>query len=76
MTTYFKQLNDSGEVVFLLTYDNFCPNIANTLIVEITQEEYNVLLAKLQAKAEETEQVNSDEISDEEALDIILGVSE
>lgn len=76
MTTYFKKLNESGEVILLLTYD-FTPKITNTMIVEITQEEYNVLFAELQAKVEEeTEQASSDEISDAEALDIILGVSE
>ena len=71
MTNYFKQLNESGEVILLLTYD-FTPNITNPLIVEITEEEYNTLLAEIQA----ADSPDPDEISDAEALDIILGVSE
>lgn len=70
---YYKQLNDSGEVVLLLTY-GVTPNIANPLIVEITEEEYNVLLDEI--KAQQSEEPETDEISSDEALNIILGVSE
>ena len=43
--------------------------------IEISEDEYNTLLAEIKAKAEEeeAEQVNPDEISAEEALNIILG---
>ena len=71
MTTYFKQLNEAGEVVLLLTY-GFTPKITNPLIVEITQEEYNLLSAEIEA-ANQPEEPDPDEISAEEALDIILG---
>lgn len=43
--------------------------------IEITEEEYNTLLAEIQA-ANQQEEPDSDEISDAEALNIILGVSE
>ena len=42
--------------------------------IEITEEEYNALLAKIKA-ANQPEKPDPDEISAEEALDIILGVS-
>lgn len=74
MTTYFKKLNESGEVILLLTYD-FTPKITNTMIVEITQEEYERLSVEIKA-ANQLEEPDPDEISDAEALDIILGVSE
>lgn len=75
MTTYYKQLSEFGEVVLLLTY-GFTPKITNPLIVEITQEEYSAISAELQAKAEEEAgQTDPDEISDTEALNIILGVT-
>ena len=72
MTTYFKQLSESGEVVVLLSYNNFRPNITDPLVVEITQEEYEALLAEIEA-ANQPEESETDEISAEEALDIILG---
>ncbi len=50
---YYKQLNENGEIVTLLTYD-FEPNITNPLIVEITVEEYETISAEWRenAKAE------------------------
>lgn len=74
MKTYFKQLNEAGELILLLTYD-FVPKITNPLIVEITQEEYNALFAENEA-ANQPEEPDPDEITAEEALNIILGVSE
>ena len=70
-TCYFKQLDDDGASVSIMTYD-FRPTISNPLIIEITEEEYNILLAEIQA----ADALVQDEISDEEALNIILGVSE
>lgn len=69
MTRYYKQLNHSGDVVFLLTYD-FDPTITDPLIVEITKEEYDELLAEITA---EPDPEPTDEITDSEALAIILG---
>lgn len=73
MTNYYKQLNEIGEVVMLLTYD-FVPNITNPLIVEITKEEYGTILAELMANLPEPDE---DEIVlKAQAYDIITGVSE
>ena len=69
MTRYYKQLNDSGNVVFLLTCD-FDPTISDPLIVEITKEEYDELMAEITA---EPDPEPTDEITDSEALSIILG---
>lgn len=73
MKYFYKKLDDSGTVVLLLSYE-FRPHITDSLIVEITEEEYNTLLAKIVAANQE--EIDTDEISDEEALNIILGVSE
>lgn len=69
---YFKHLDYDGKITSILTYNNYHPNITDSFIVEITEDEYNTLLAEIQA-ADASE---SDEISDGEALNIILGVSE
>lgn len=74
-TYYFKHKNENNGVDCLITYNNFRPNITNPLIIEITEEEYNTLLAEIEA-ANQPEEPDPDEISDAEALDIILGVSE
>lgn len=50
MAKYYKQLNENGEIVMLLTYD-FEPSITASSIVEITEEEYNVILAEDREKA-------------------------
>lgn len=70
MTTYYKQLDNSGKILMLLTYD-FTPNIVNPLVVEITEEEYDSHIAEILA-ANQTE-TDPDEISDTEALNIIVG---
>lgn len=69
---YFKKLKKNGEIDFLLTYEDYRPNITDPLVVEITQEEYEALLAEIEA-ANQPEEPTTDEISAEEALDIILG---
>lgn len=46
---YYKQLDENGKVILLLTYD-FEPNITDSSIVEITEEEYNAILAEGQEK--------------------------
>lgn len=70
---YYKQMSTGGEIVSLLTYD-YRPNITDPLIIKITEEEYAILLAEIEAanRSEEPE-TSEDEISAEEALDIILG---
>lgn len=73
MTKYYKELNENGEVVMLLTYD-FVPNITDPLIVEITAEEYETLLAELIANLPEPEP--SEMELKAQAYDIITGVSE
>jgi hypothetical protein len=73
MTKYYKQFNENGEIVMLLTYD-FVPNITNPLIVEITKEEYETLLAELIASLPEPEP--SEIELKAQAYDIITGVGE
>ena len=77
MKKYYKQLNENGEIVFLLTYD-FEPTIDDPLCVEITGDEYTTILAELRAKAEEEKPVREpSEIElKAQAYDIITGVSE
>lgn len=69
---YFKLLDSDGKIVSLLTYDNYHPNIVNPLMVEIDKDEYETLFDEIVA----SNTPDADEISDEEALNIILGVSE
>ena len=71
MTRYYKQIGNDGRVLYVLTY-SFQPNITDPLIIEISEEEYNTLLAEIHA----ADEPDPDEISDAEALNIILGVSE
>lgn len=80
---YYKQLNESGEIVALLTYD-FEPNITDPLTVEITAEEYEAISAEWRANAKH--EPSAEEIERRErqkamslkaqAYDIITGVSE
>lgn len=69
MTKYYKCLTETGKVKMLLTYD-FEPTITDPLIVEITKEEYDELLAEITA---EPDPEPTGEISDSEALNIITG---
>ena len=70
---YFKHLDYDGKIISLLTYNNYHPNITDSLIVEITEEEYNILLSEICIEND----LNNDEISDSEVLNIILmGASE
>jgi hypothetical protein len=54
MKYYYKQLNENGEIVLLLVYD-FMPTITDPLIVEITEEEYNAIIAEIRANEPEPE---------------------
>lgn len=80
---YYKQLNENGEIVMLLTYD-FEPNITDPLIMEINAEEYETISTewreKAQAEAEAERAKRLAEIKERslkaKAYDIITGVSE
>lgn len=66
---YYKKVNASGDVLYLMTYDS-TPSITDPLTVEITKEEYDSILEAITANqgTDDTQQ-----ISDEEALQIIMG---
>lgn len=69
MTTYAKQITD-GAVTALLTYD-YTPEFGeDSDTVIITEDEYNALLAEMQANAPAPD---PDAITDAEALRIITG---
>lgn len=80
---YYKQLNESGEVVTLLTYD-FEPNITDPLTVEITTEEHASIAAELRANAKHEPSTETLELRARmkektlkaKAYDIVTGVSE
>ena len=83
MTKYYKQFNENGEIVTLLTYD-FEPNITDPLMVEITKEEYEAISAEWRAKADAEAEAEAEERREKvrettlkaKAYDIITGVSE
>ncbi len=80
---YYKQLNESGEIVALLTYD-FEPTISDPLTVEITAEEYETISAewreaaraRAKAEAEKRRAKAKEKALKAKAYDIITGVSE
>ena len=80
---YYKQLNENGEIVSLLSYD-FEPNITDPLTVEITAEEYETIsaewreIAKAEAEAKYAERkAKAKEKSlKAKAYDIMTGVIE
>ena len=80
---YYKQLNENGEIVALLTYD-FEPTISDPLTVEITAEEYETIFAewreaaraRAEAEAEERRAKAKEKALKARAYDIITGVSE
>ena len=69
MVRYYKRINDCGSIEMLFTYD-FEPILSDPHMVEITAEEYARIEAEITA---EPELEPTDEISDSEALSIILG---
>lgn len=83
MKKYYKQLNENGEFVMLLTYD-FEPEITDPLIVEITEEEFLSLKAecdeRVKADAEANKEAAKEKMSEialkAKAYDIITGVNE
>lgn len=74
MNRYFaKEINENGEIICLHTFAaNSFPS--DPAFAEITEEEYNAILAEWAANVPE---VDPEEISDSEALRIITeGVTE
>lgn len=59
----YKQLNENGELISLITYDNLRPNITDPLIVEITEEEYTQLVSDIEEKEILTWQLYREEIT-------------
>lgn len=74
MTYFYKCVSEDGAIRYLLTYDGKRPNITEQQMVEISEDEYNAIVAEIEAAAQRD--IDPDKISDGEALDIILGVSE
>lgn len=80
---YYKQLNENGEVIYLLTYDTE-PNITNPLTEEITAEEYEAISAewieaaraKIEAEKAEKRAKAREKTLKAKAYDIMTGVSE
>lgn len=68
---YYKQIDENGELIMLLTYA-FCPNIIDPLVIEITEEEYNALSAEIDAANQP--EVDPDEISDAEFVNMLEAV--
>ena len=64
---YYKQVDETGELLLLLTYDAQ-PSGLSADIVEITAEEYEALMAEIAASRPEpepapaTEYVSTDEL--------------
>ena len=80
---YYKQLNENGEIVALLTYD-FEPNITDPLTVDITAEEYEAVSSewreaarvKNEAIVAERRAKAKEKALKAKAYDIVTGVSE
>ena len=62
MTKYYKQLDENGKIIALLTYD-FVPNITNPLIIEITAKEYEAISVEWREKAFFADQLYIGEIT-------------
>lgn len=69
---YYKRVDAVGGLIGLFVYNDTRPHITNPLLVEITEAEYAALFEEIKASQEQVE-IDPDEISDSEALDIILG---
>lgn len=67
MIYYAKQIDETGALVALHTMDR--PFVQTDAFVQVSQDEYEALLAELIEQPEEP----TDEISDSEALAIITG---
>lgn len=71
MNSYFaKELSDSGDIVRVHCFSAKEFPESNANFVEITEDEYNAIKAEWLANIPEPD---PDEISDSEALGIILG---
>lgn len=72
---YYKRMNNDGTLHTLLRYDKARKDNGNPFVLQITEDEYNALSAEMDAVSQ-PEEPDPDEISAEEAMNIILGVSE
>lgn len=63
MTYYYKRVDEAGNVVNTLTYNNFHPNITDSLTVEISVEEYDVLSYEFAEKASLADKLYRGEIT-------------
>lgn len=73
MEYFYKQLDESGGVEVLLTYPKQYRG-SNPRITQITEVEYNSLLAEIMANVPEgVAPGDEDELSDEEAFAILTG---
>ena len=68
MEYYYKRINENGETIGVVSYSPNKPNITDPMIIEIDREEFEAYLAEIAEP-----DVPSDDISAEEALNIILG---
>lgn len=68
MEYYYKEINENGETIGVVSYSPEKPNITDPMIVEIDQAEFEAYLAEIA----EPDEPRGD-ISAEEALNIILG---
>ena len=62
MAIFFKILNDNQEVIQLISYDNLSPNISQSNIIQITEEEYNQYSLEFEEKALFTDKLYRNEI--------------
>ena len=70
MEYYYKYIDESGKTIGVVSYSPKKPNITDPMIVEIDKAEFEAYLAEI-TPVEPDEP--SDDISAEEALNIILG---
>lgn len=66
MTFYFKIINEEGKVISLLTCDMHL--YSSETQIEISEEEYNTLMAEIIANRPEPEENNLEEV-----IDILTG---
>ena len=62
MNTFFKQINQKNEIIYLFSYNDFSPGITNTNIIQITKEEYDLYIKEYEEKALLTDRLYKNEI--------------
>lgn len=81
MTYFFKKVDETGKLLYCVTYDSNRPNITDPLTIEITEDEYNAILAEIQRKAELVDQlyqgiITIDDVPEEWRVEIQQRVDE